>query len=57
MDACRHLKAIAVAGVPGLMQKTGVSDQPGVLKVTGGKEISDFIRLARNGKVWEGEEM
>ena len=56
MDACRHLKAIAVAGVPALSKKTAVDGVTGVLPLGGSKDVAGFIKLARNGKVWERPE-
>ncbi len=53
MDACRHLKSIAVAGVPALAKKTFVADVVGVCELTSAKGISAFIKFAKNGKVWE----
>jgi catalase len=53
MDAHRHLKAIALSGVPKLSSKAGVGKSPGVTEALGAKEISAFLATARNGKVWE----
>jgi len=53
MDADRHLKAIALAGVSGLAKKTQVSGVVGVTELGGNGDISKFIEFARNGKVWE----
>jgi catalase len=55
MDACRHLKAIALAGIPKLAAKANASGQVGVTELTGTKDISGFVQAARNGKVWERE--
>jgi len=52
MDACRHLKVIGCSGIPQLMAKTGVKDQPGILTV---KNAAEFVDLARKGRVWERE--
>ncbi len=55
MDACRHLKSIALAGVPALAKKTEVAGVVGVSELNGSKEIAAFIKFAKNGKVWERE--
>jgi len=53
MDADRHLKAIALAGVAGLAKKTHLDAVVGVTPLAGSGDISQFIEFARNGKVWE----
>ena len=53
MDADRHLKAIALAGVSNLAKKTHVEGVVGVTELRGNGDISKFINFARNGKVWE----
>jgi catalase len=53
MDADRHLKAIAIAGVSALAKKTHVEGVVGVTQLGGSGDISKFIEFARNGKVWE----
>jgi catalase len=55
MDACRHLKPIALAGVPSLAQKTQVNGLPGVLELKSSADVPAFIQLAREGKVWKRE--
>jgi len=55
MDANRHLKAIALAGVPELMQKSGLAESPGIVLLKGSKSISEFLGFAKLGKVWERE--
>jgi catalase len=55
MDACRHLKAIGLSGVPGLAARTGAAGLPGVVDFGPAKGVEKFIELARNGKVWERE--
>jgi catalase len=55
MDASRHLKPIATAGIPQLAQKTHVNGQPGVVELKSGADIPAFIQLAREGKVWKRE--
>ena len=52
-DACRHLKAIGLSGVPGLSAKATVVGQLGVTELGATKEIAAFIEFARSGKVWE----
>ncbi len=56
MDACRHLKAIGLSGVPGLTAKAGAQG-PGIVELKSPKEIKSFLDFARNGKVWEREPM
>jgi catalase len=53
MDANRHLKAIALAGVSNLAKKTHVEAVVGVTDLRSNGDISKFIDFARNGKVWE----
>src|ERR1700693_1415232 len=53
MDADRHLKAIALAGVSNLAKKTHVEGAVGVTELRGNGDVSNFIDFARNGKVWE----
>ncbi len=53
MDACRHLKAIALAGVPELTAKAGAGGLAGVVELRGTKDIGGFIDAARGGKVWD----
>jgi catalase len=52
MDACRHLKAIATAGIPRFAKKAGLDGKVGVVELTREKEIPQFLELARNGRVW-----
>jgi catalase len=54
-DALRHLKAIGLAGVPGLAAKASVTGTHGVTEIRGTKTIPVFIDFARRGKVWERE--
>ena len=55
MDACRHLKAIGLSGVPLLATKAHVMDEPGIVELDSSKNTSTFIDFARSGKVWERE--
>jgi catalase len=56
MDACRHLKAIALSGVTTLAEKTRVDPAiVGVTEVAGTGDITTFLDFARPGKVWERE--
>ena len=55
MDACRHLKAIGLTGASRLAEKTQIAGAVGVVALTSSKEIATFIKLARNGKVWDRE--
>jgi catalase len=52
MDACRHLKAMALAGVPNLAARSQVSRAPFVYELKSSRDIAAFIELARAGKVW-----
>jgi catalase len=52
MDACRHLKAIGLAGAPGLASKAGAAKVAGVTELGGAKDIAAFLKLASAGKVW-----
>jgi catalase len=52
MDACRHLKAMGLAGVPNLATRTQVSGVPGVSELKSSRDIAAFIQLARGGRVW-----
>jgi hypothetical protein len=52
MDAFRHLKVIGCAGIPQLMAKTSLKDQPGILTL---KNATEFVDLARKGRIWERE--
>ncbi len=54
MDACRHLKAVGLAGVPGLAAKAGAAGLVGVVTLDGAKGgVPTFIKFAQQGKVWE----
>ena len=55
MDACRHLKAIGMCGVPALAAKAGVGGEIGVVEVKSSKDVAAFLDFARGGKVWERE--
>ena len=55
MDACRHLKAIALSGVPELTAKANAAGLAGVTELGAAKDIGGFIDAARKGKVWERE--
>jgi catalase len=55
MDACRHLKAIGLSGVPGLTAKTRVDGEAGVTDFGSSKDIQKFVDFARSGKIWERE--
>jgi len=56
MDACRHLKAMGLAGVAGLAERTQVSGVPGVSELKSSRDIAAFIELARGGRVWARSE-
>ena len=55
MDACRHLKAIGLSGVPELSKKAQVVGVSGVTDFDATRGFSAFIDLARNGKIWDRE--
>jgi len=55
MDACRHLKAIGLAGVPELSKKAQVTGVVGVTDFGQAKGLALFLDLARNGKIWDRE--
>jgi len=55
MDACRHLKAIGLSGVPGLAGKAHAVGPVGITEIGAAKDIAAFIGLAREGKVWARE--
>jgi catalase len=55
LDANRHLKAIGLSGVQTLAEKAQVADVVGVGDLDSGNDIAEFIKFARNGKVWERE--
>ncbi|MBY0507459.1 MAG: catalase [Bryobacteraceae bacterium] len=55
MDAGRHLKAIATAGVPQCADKAHIRGEPGVVEVRNSESVGKFIDVARGGKVWERE--
>jgi catalase len=56
MDACRHLKAIGLSGVPALAVRALSGGLPGVVEFKSSKDVAPFLELARNGKVWERHE-
>jgi catalase len=55
MDACRHLKAIGLSGVPELAAKTQIGGEAGVTNFGSAKDVQRFLDFARNGRVWERE--
>jgi hypothetical protein len=55
MDACRHLKAIGLSGVPMLAKKAHLVGEVGVTELESSKNIPTFIEFARAGKVWDRE--
>jgi len=52
MDACRHLKAMGLAGVPNLAARAQVGGVPGVYELKSSRDIAAFLALARDGRVW-----
>jgi catalase len=55
MDAVRHCKAVAFAGIPSLAKAAGVKEGPGVADITGKAGVKGFINAARTGRFWERE--
>jgi catalase len=55
MDACRHLKAIGLSGVPELAGKAHAVGPVGITDIGAPKDIGAFISFARDGKVWARE--
>jgi catalase len=55
IDACRHLKAIGLSGVPELAAKTRVGGEVGMTDLGSAKAFQTFLDFARKGKVWERE--
>ncbi len=55
MDACRHLKAIGLSGVPDLAAKAHAASLVGVTDLDNTRNVAQFIDFARQGKVWERE--
>ncbi len=53
MDANRHLKAIALSGVPSLTAKAHVGGEVGVTEIGKSHDLGAFLEFARNGRVWE----
>jgi catalase len=52
-DACRHLKAIGVAGATQAAKRAEVVGQLGVTDFSAKGAISEFINLAKAGRVWD----
>jgi catalase len=55
-DARRHCKAVGFAGIPALTKKVGVTDEPGIMELTGKGGVKAFIAAATTGRFWEREE-
>lgn len=55
MDANRHLKAIALAGVPTLAKKADLGKSIGVVELKSKESAAEFLEFAKQGKVWERE--
>ena len=53
MDACRHLKAIGLSGIPNLADKAKVMGIVGVINLERTEKVDDFIGFASGGKVWD----
>jgi hypothetical protein len=53
MDADRHLKAIAFAGIDRLAEKAQITGKAGVTKISGNGDVAKFLEIAHDGKVWE----
>src|ERR1700723_2030045 len=55
-DACRHCKAVAFSGIPGLTKKSGVGEEPGIMELSAKAGVKAFIDAAKTGRFWEREE-
>jgi catalase len=55
MDACRHLKAIGLSGATTLAEKAEITDVVGVTDLDSASDIAEFIKYAKNGRVWDRE--
>ncbi len=55
-DARRHCKAVGFAGIPALTKKVGVTEEPGIMELTGKGGVKAFIAAATTGRFWEREE-
>lgn len=56
MDAKRHCKAVGLSGVTTLSKRVGVTEEPGIIELTGKGGIKAFIAAAKTGRFWEREE-
>lgn len=55
-DAFGHLKVIAhTGGAQPLLEKAGIKPDQGVLAVRDSKSVSQFIKTAKTGRIWERE--
>jgi catalase len=55
MDADRHCKPIAYAGIPNLAKEAKLADGPGIVKLNDTSQVEDFLASARAGRFWERE--
>jgi catalase len=55
IDANRHLKAIGLADVPLLAGKANIKESSGIVQLEGSKSSEQFLKAARQGKIWERE--
>ncbi len=55
MDAKRHLKAIGFAGLAKLASHASFGKAPGIFELKNAATISQFLEVAKAGKVWDRE--
>ena len=55
MDAERHCKAVGFSGIPALSKQAGVTEQAGIVDLSGKAGVKGFIAAARTGRFWERE--
>jgi catalase len=55
-DAFGHLKVIAhTDGAKTLLEKAAIQPDEGIVSLKDGKSVAQFIKLAKNGRVWKRE--
>jgi catalase len=55
MDALRHCKAVGISGVAALSEKANLEEGPGVVDLSTGSKVKEFVSAARLGRFWERE--
>jgi len=55
-DARRHCKAVGFSGIPTLIKRTGVGEEPGIMELSTKAGPKPFIVAAKAGRFWEREE-